>query len=94
LKTDLVLDTLERALWPRTKTEGFIRQRGRNCLYLSIRYPEKLAGAGIDASVGSVGDSRHNAPVETFNAQYKAAAIRRRRDPRITVDEAEHATQE
>jgi hypothetical protein len=45
LKTGLVLDTLEQALWSRTKTEGFIRQSGRGCQYLSIRYTDKLAGA-------------------------------------------------
>jgi len=52
-----------------------------------------VAEADIDASVGSVGDSCHNAPVETINALYKTEA-NRRRGPRITVDEAKYATLE
>jgi transposase InsO family protein len=93
LKTGLVLDTLGQALWSRTKTEGLIRQKGRGCQYSSTRYTEKLAGAGIDASVDSPGVSCHNAQVETSNALDRAAAIRWR-GPRITVDETECATLE
>ena len=93
LKTDLVLDALEQALWSRTKTEGLIHHSDRGCQYLSIRYTEKLAEAGIDASVGSVGDSYDNALAETINGLYKTEVIRRR-GPWKTVDEVEYATLE
>ncbi len=45
--------------------------------YLSIRYTERLAAAGIESSVGSVGDSYDNALAETINGLYKAEIIHR-----------------
>jgi putative transposase len=54
LKTELVLDALEQALWSRTDIEGLVHHSDRGCQYLSIRYGDKLVEAGIDASVGSV----------------------------------------
>lgn len=45
--------------------------------YVSIRYTERLAEAGIEPSVGSVGDSCNNALAETVNGLYKAEVIRR-----------------
>lgn len=44
--------------------------------YLSIRYGERLAEAGINASVGSVGDSYDNAMAEIINGWYKTELIR------------------
>jgi transposase InsO family protein len=93
LKTDLVMDALEQALWSRTSTDGLIHHSDRGCQYLSIRYTEKLAEAGIDASVGSVGDSYDNAMAETINGLYKTEVIRRR-GPWKTIDEVEYATLE
>src|SRR5438128_1600194 len=46
--------------------------------YLSIKYTERLAAAGIEPSVGSVGDSYDNALAETVNGLYKAEVIHRR----------------
>jgi len=51
------------------------------------------AEAGIDASVGSVGDSYDNALAETINGLYKTEVIRRR-GPRKRIDEVEYATLE
>ena len=48
---------------------------GRGSQYLSIKYTERLAEAGIEPSVGSVGDSHDNALAETINGLYKAEAI-------------------
>jgi transposase InsO family protein len=45
---------------------------------VSIRYTERLAEAGIEPSVGSVGDSYDNALAETVNRLYKDEVIRRR----------------
>lgn len=49
--------------------------------YVSIRYSERLAEAGIEPSVGSVGDSYDNALAETINGLYKAEVIHRRSWP-------------
>jgi len=55
MQTDLVLDALEQALWQRGKPRGVIHHSDRGSQYLSIRYAEKLADNGFNASVGSVG---------------------------------------
>ena len=47
LKTELVLDALEQALWSRTNLDGLIHHRDQGCQYLSIRYSDKLIEAGI-----------------------------------------------
>jgi transposase InsO family protein len=76
MKTDLVLDALEQALWSRTKTGELIHHSDRGSQYLSIHYTEKLAEAGIESSVGSVGDSYDNALAENINGLYKTEVIR------------------
>jgi len=43
MRTDLVLDALEQALWSRTDTEGLVHHSDRGCQYLSIRYTERVA---------------------------------------------------
>jgi transposase InsO family protein len=92
-RTDLVLDALEQALWARTGTEGLIHHSDRGCQYLSIRYTERLAEAGMESSVGSVGDSYDNALAETINGLYKTEVIRRR-GPWRNIDAVEYATLE
>ncbi len=64
-KTDFVLDALEQALHDRRPVHkgGLIHHSDRGGQYLSIRYSERLALAGIEPSVGSVGDSYDNAPL-------------------------------
>ncbi len=59
--------------------------------YVSIRYTERLAEAGLEPSVGSVGDSYDNALAETINGLYKAEVIHRRSSWR-TREEVEWAT--
>lgn len=56
---------------------GLIRQSDRGMQYVSIRYTERLAEAGVEASVGSVGDSYDNTLAETINGLYKAEVIHR-----------------
>jgi transposase InsO family protein len=76
-RTDFVLDALEQALYAR-RPAGLIHHSDRGAQYLSIRYTERLAEAGIEPSVGSVGDSYDNALAETINGLYKAELIHRR----------------
>ena len=93
MRTDLVLDALEQALWSRTGTQGLIHHSDRGSQYLSIRYSERLAEASIESSVGSRGDSYDNALAETINGLYKTEVIRRR-GPWRHIDEVEYATLE
>ena len=93
LRTDLVLDALEQALWARRETAGLIHHSDRGSQYLSIRYTERLAQANIDASVGSIGDSYDNAMAETINGLYKTEVIRHR-GPWRSIEEVEFATLE
>lgn len=76
--TDFVLDALEQALHARRPKESLIHHSDRGVQYVSIRYSERLAEAGIESSVGSVGDSHDNALAETINGLYKAEVIHRR----------------
>ena len=65
-RTDFVLDALEQALCARQPfgRSGLIHHGDRGVQYVSIRYTERLAEAGIKPSVGSVGDSYDNALAE------------------------------
>ena len=77
LRTDLALDALEQALYSRPDTERLVHHSDRGVQYLSIRYTERLSEAGIEPSVGSVGDSYDNALAETVIGLYKAELIHR-----------------
>ena len=75
-----VLDALEQALHERRPRHGggLVHHSDRGSQYVSIKYTERLAQAGIEPSVGSVGDSYDNALAETINGLYKAELIHRR----------------
>ncbi len=75
-----VLDALEQALHDRRPVQGagLVHHSDRGVQYLSIKYTERLAEAGVEPSVGSVGDSYDNALAETINGLYKAEVIHRR----------------
>ena len=60
------------------RTDALIHHSDRGSQYVSIRYSERLAKAGIEPSVGSKGDSYNNALAQTINGQYKAELIHRR----------------
>ena len=77
-ETQFVLDALEQALHARRPSEDLIHHSDRGSQYVSIRYTERLAEAGIEPSVGSVGDSYDNALAETINGLYKAEVVHRR----------------
>jgi transposase InsO family protein len=55
-----------------------LRRPVESAQYVSIKYTERLAEAGIKPSVSSVGDSYDNALAETINGLYKAEVIHRR----------------
>ena len=89
-----VLDALEQALHERRPMGGtLVHHSDRGSQYLSIKYTERLAEAGIEPSVGSVGDSYDNALAETINGLYKAEVIHRR-GPWRSLEAVEFATLE
>ena len=91
LRTDLALDALEQAIWSRSATEGLVHHSDRGGQYLSIRYTERLAEAGMEPSVGSVGDSYDNALAESVIGLFKTEVIRRR-GPWRGLEDVEFAT--
>ena len=93
--TGFVLDALEQALHDRRPLHrgGLVHHSDRGSQYVSIRYSERLAEAGIEPSVGSVGDSYDNALAETLNGLYKAEVIHRR-GPWRSFEAVEFATLE
>jgi transposase InsO family protein len=93
MHTDLVLDALDQALWARSGARGVIHHSDRGCQYLSIRYTERLKEAGVEPSVGSVGDSYDNALAESVIGLYKTEVIDRR-GPWRKLDDVEYATLE
>jgi transposase InsO family protein len=92
MQTDFALDALEQALHARKPVgpDRLVHHGDRGVRYLSIRCTERLAGAGLEPSVGSVGDSYDNALAETITGLYKAEVIHRKSSWR-TRDEGEWA---
>ena len=87
-----VLDALEQAIHqPRPVQDKLMHHSDRGSQYLSIKYTERLAEAKIAPSVGCVGDSYDNAPVETINGLFKAEIIHRR-GPWCSFEAVEYAT--
>jgi putative transposase len=72
-----VLDALEQALHARRPTDSLIHHSDRGSQYVSIRYTERLAEAGIEPSVGSVGDSYDNALAESVIGLFKTEVVHR-----------------
>ncbi len=97
MSTQLVLDALEQAVWTRQRDgralEAVVAHTDRGSQYTAIRYTERLAEAGIAASVGSVGSSYDNAMAETINGLFKTELIKPR-GPWRTLDAVEIATAE
>lgn len=93
MSADLTLDALEQALWARKVKGSLIHHSDHGSQYLSIRYTDRLAEVGIEASVGSVGDAYDNAMAETVNGLFKAEVIWKR-GPWKSCERVEQATLE
>ena len=98
MRTSLVLDTLEMALWTRERAglpagAGLIHHHDNGSHYLSFAFTQRLIDAGVDASVGSVGDALDNALAESTIGLYKTEKIRRE-GPWKTLADVELATLE
>jgi putative transposase len=98
MRTSLVLDTLEMALWSRDREglpvqAGLVHHNDAGSQYTSFAFTQRLIDAGVDASVGSVGDAYDNALAESTIGLYKAEKIRRE-GPWKTLSDVELATLE
>ncbi len=92
MRTDLVLDTLEMAIWARgALRRGLVAHSDAGSQYTAIRYTERLAEIGAAPSIGTVGDSYDNALAETVNGLYKNELVHRR-GPWRTLADVEVAT--
>src|SRR3546814_12399560 len=93
MRTDFVLDALEQALHARQpeRDGALIHHSDRGSQYVSIRYSERLAEAGIEHSVGSRGDSYDNALAEPITVLYKDA-LSHRREPWNSTTQVKLAT--
>jgi putative transposase len=94
-QASFVLDALEQALHERRPVQGagLVHHSDRGSQYLALRYTKRLAEAGIEPSVGSVGDSYDNALAETIIGPFKAEVIHRR-GPWRSFEAVEYATLE
>jgi len=97
LRTDLALDALEQAIWQRRRDghqlDQLVHHSDHGSQYLSITYTDRLSSAGIEASVGTVGDSYDNAAAEAVNRLYKKELIWPQ-GPWTGLDAVEYATLE
>jgi putative transposase len=95
LRTDLALNALEQAIWARRGAglDDLVHHSDRGVQYLAIRYTERLSDAGIEPSVGSVGDSFDNALAESVIGLYKTELVRNL-GPWEGIDDLELATLE
>ncbi|GJG89435.1 transposase [Gemmatimonadetes bacterium T265] len=93
MRTDVVLDALEQALHDRETDAGLVHHSDRGAQYVSMRYSERLAAAGIAPSVGSAGDAFDNALAESVIGLFKTEVIHRR-GPWRGFDDVEYATLE
>jgi len=96
MKTDLVLDTLEMAIWARDHhgqpvADGLIVHSDAGSQYTSFAFTQRLIDAGADPSIGSVGDAYDNALAESTIGLYKTELIRQR-GPWKTIDQVELST--
>ena len=81
MTTELVLDTLEMAIWARARDGvsdlvGLVHHTDAGSQYTSFAFTERLIEAGVDPSVGSVGDAYDNALAESQIGAYKTELIR------------------
>ena len=77
LRTAVVLDALEMALWNRRPARGVIHHSDHGCQYTSLAFGTRLREAGIAASMGTVGDACDNAITESFFATLECELLQR-----------------
>jgi putative transposase len=77
LRTELVLDALQMAIWRKKPTAGLIHHSDQGVQYTSLSFGKQLQEAGIVPSMGSVGSAYDNAMAESFVATLKTELVYR-----------------
>ena len=90
LRTELVTDALDMALFVRRPQDGLVLHSDRGCQYTSFAFGRRCEEAGIVPSMGSVGDAYDNAMIESFFATLETELLDRvrfktRRGARIEI---------
>ena len=98
MKTALVLDALEQAIWTRardgvTDLSGLVHHNDAGSQYTSIAFTDRLIAAGVDPSVGTIGDAYDNALAESIIGLFKTEMVKPR-GPWRTPEQLEIATLE
>ena len=68
LRTELVCDALDMAIWNRRPAPGLVHHSDQGCQYTSLAFGRRLRQAGLVASMGSVGDCYDNPVTDSFFA--------------------------
>ncbi|MCA1740619.1 MAG: IS3 family transposase [Actinobacteria bacterium] len=79
LRTELVVDALEMALWRRKPDAGLIHHTDRGAQYTALSFGKRLEEAGIVPSMGRAGSALDNAISESFVASLKTELLHRHR---------------
>jgi len=79
LRTELVIDALDMAIWNRRPNPGLVHHSDQGCQYTSLAFGRRLREAGLIASMGSVGDCYDNAVTESFFATLECELLHRHR---------------
>jgi putative transposase len=79
LRTELVVDALDMAIWNRRPQPGLVHHSDQGCQYTSLAFGRRLRESEIVASMGSVGDCFDNAVTESFFATLECELLDRHR---------------
>lgn len=77
LRTELVLDALDMAVWNRNPVNGVVHHSDQGCQYTSFAFGRRCREAGVVPSMGSVGDCYDNAMAESFFATLECELLNR-----------------
>jgi putative transposase len=79
MRTELVVDALEMAVWRRGPVAGLVHHSDRGVQYTAISFGKRLEEVGIVPSMGRTGTALDNAMAESFIATLKTELLVHRR---------------
>jgi putative transposase len=77
LRTELVLDAVNMAIYTRRPSPGLIHHSDRGSQYTSVEFGSRLKEAGLLPSMGSVADAHDNSMAESFVSTLKRELVHR-----------------
>ena len=81
MRTELVVDALQMAVWRRRPVAGLVHHSDRGVQYTAISFGKRLEEVGIVPSMGRTGTALDNAMAESFIATLKTELVHRQRFP-------------